>query len=135
MNSNTSSNNSESSDNAPGKVLLGVIDLVEAKRLRNVLAERGVVLELISNPATCSSGKCGTSVEVYVDAEQVAQFRAFIAAERAIVLEGLGARPELHDEVFDSEKENAICPACGTEFSTRSVECPDCGLGFVSPES
>jgi rRNA maturation endonuclease Nob1 len=34
------------------------------------------------------------------------------------------------NQVFDPENPTAVCPACGTEFSTHLGECSDCGLAF-----
>ena len=117
-------------------VLLGLIELVEAKRLRNALAETGVQLELISNPKTCKSGGgCAATVEVYGLARDVAAFKSFLDEERARILEGLGHDAARSNEVFDDQKSQAVCPACGTEFSTQCTECPDCGLGFGAPAS
>lgn len=119
------------------KVLLGILDLTEAKRLRGELESKGVELELVSNPETCADGKCGpgggTKVEIYARDEDVKTFQQFISGERSRMLEGLGVRPELLEQVYDTEKGTAVCPACGTEFSTQAAECPDCGLGFAGP--
>ncbi len=124
------------SDAASETVLLGVIEIVEAKRLRNALADTGVQLELISNPETCKSGGgCVATVEVYARTQDVERFKTFLEAERARIMVGLGPNAIHSNEVFDDEKEKAVCPACGTEFSTKATECPDCGLGFGTPDS
>jgi len=112
------------------KILLGVVDLQEGKRLKSALATRNIFLDLVSNPETCSSGKCGSSVELYIDRNHVAVFNEFLAKEKAQLLAGHQLRPGFESEVFDAEKETATCPACGTAFSTKLSECPDCGLGF-----
>lgn len=114
-----------------GKVLLGVIELAEAKRIRSALLTKGVDLEFMHNPETCSSGSCKTSVEVYVDPGQAEVVLEFLRAERANLLEGLGEMIKHAGEVFDTAKDQATCPACGTSFSTSAKECPDCGLVFV----
>lgn len=114
-----------------GKVLLGIIELAEAKRVRSVLVERGVNLELVSNPETCSSGNCAKTVEVFVSREQLPIVTEFYQAEKERYAAGLDFDAALFNEVYDPEKESARCPACGTEFSTRHKECPDCGLVFA----
>jgi rRNA maturation endonuclease Nob1 len=43
---------------------------------------------------------------------------------------GLDFDPEVVGQVFDPDKEQATCPACATEFSTKESECPECGLCF-----
>lgn len=113
-----------------GTVLAGIAELPEAKRLRAALMERGVEVWLVSNPATCSTGKCGSKVELRVLAESLPELKAFLASERERSLEGLGADPRLLEQVYDASAEQATCPACGTTFSTQKQECPDCGLGF-----
>lgn len=116
-------------------ILIGIIELQEAKRLKSRLAERDVALELVANPETCSSGKCKpTSVEVYVREEDSHVVKTFLTEERNRLLAGLGAGSSSEEEVFDEQKETANCPACGTEFSTKLSECPDCGLGFAVTE-
>jgi len=36
------------------------------------------------------------------------------------------------NNVFDSNAQTAVCPCCGTSFSTSLKECPDCGLVFIA---
>ena len=35
------------------------------------------------------------------------------------------------DAVYNPEEGEAVCPACGSRFSTSLAECPDCGLCFA----
>ena len=37
----------------------------------------------------------------------------------------------LSEEIFDQNKDTAVCPACGASFSTKESECPECGLVFI----
>jgi hypothetical protein len=113
------------------EVLLGVIDLSEAKRIRSILEDRGVQLRLHSNPDTCASGACRPTVEVFVAEIDVPKVRELFQQEQARSLEGLEVDLARTQEVFDPEKATARCPACGTEFSTQLKECPDCGLVFM----
>lgn len=112
------------------QVLLGVLEFKEAKRLRSLLAEQGISLLLVSNPQNCGGGSCSTSLEVFAMPEDLSKIQTFFESERSKLWEGLNIDPALLNEVFDSEKEIARCPACGFTFSTQFVECPDCGLGF-----
>ena len=116
------------------RVLLGIIDLTEAKRIRSSLAEQGVALEMVSNPDTCSAGGggCKPSVELYAMEPDLPKVAEFFRLEKERDAGGLEVNPELLGQVFDSEKESAVCPACGTEFKTTAKECPDCGLVFVT---
>lgn len=120
--------------NESGKVLLGVIELTEAKRIRSALLSKGVGLEFLHNPETCAAKNCKPSVEVYVDPGNAEAVMEFLRAERATLLEGLGDMIKHAGEVFDTAKGQATCPACGTSFSTTAKECPDCGLVFMSDE-
>lgn len=112
------------------KILVGSIDLAEAKRLKSALEDRGIHLSLKSQLDECGTGKCSTKVEVYVEETEVESFKQYLAEERSKLLEGLPFDASLLDQVYDAEKESAQCPACGTQFSTSLQECPDCGLGF-----
>ena len=112
------------------QVLMGIIDLQEAKRIRGHLGEKGIKLVLLGNPETCQTGSCGPTVEVWVEMDDLEVVKAFLAQERAKLFHGLNVDPALQGTVFDPEAETAQCPACGTVFSTRASECPDCGLGF-----
>ena len=112
-------------------VLLGVLDLLEAKRLSSALESRGIKLLLVNNPETCSKPKQGPVVEVYAPEGDIETVKQFLAEERAKLLEGHDLDGVSHDHVFDTEKPTATCPACGTEFPTSSAECPECGLGFA----
>jgi ribosomal protein S27E len=115
-------------------VLLGVIELQEAKRLRAAMLERGVELELRNNPETCSTGGCAPSVEVRARLGDVERFRELVESERSRSLDGLEIDASRLESVFDTSAAEAQCPACGTRFSTLNRECPDCGLVFVVEE-
>src|SRR4051794_37963463 len=113
------------------EVLLGVIEYAEAKRLKYALEERGVSLILRNNPETCVSGGCKPTLEVIARTEDMPRVAEFLQTESKRAFDGLDFDPGVAAQVFDTEKENAICPACGTQFSTQLKECPDCGLVFV----
>jgi hypothetical protein len=113
------------------RVVLGIAELQEAKRIRSLLEEQGIRIELVSNPRTCSTGGCQVTVELRAHPNDAPAFEAFVKKERERELAELEVDPELLEQVFDPERESATCPACGTSFSTSSRECPDCGLVFV----
>lgn len=114
-------------------VVLGVMELQEAKRIRSMLADRGIQVALVNNPTTCTGLKCGPAAEVHVRPEDVETVAELLQAERTRLLEGHDLDGGFHNNVFDSEKPTASCPACGTQFSTSLTECPECGLGFSTP--
>jgi hypothetical protein len=113
-------------------VLLGAVDYAEAKRLKSALEDRGVILKIVSNPESCGTGGCSPKLELFARQEDLPKFQEFIVEERTRALGGLDHEAGLADEVFDSEKESARWPACGTSFATTQSECPDCGLCFVA---
>ena len=113
------------------KILLGTKELKEAERLRSELAMRGVDIKLMHNSQTCSKG-CSINVEVWADPNDLSVIDEVLAAQRERLLAGLTFDAKLLEEVFDPEKEQAICPACGTSFATALHACPDCGLVFVN---
>jgi hypothetical protein len=118
-------------------VKIGEAPIREAKRLQAALAERGVAVRLASDPEQCNS--CSPKIMMSIHRSDLAAFQALMNEERARAF-GMSAEDvaaaassgTLRSEaVFDPEKEDATCPACGTVFSTRLTECPDCGLGFA----
>lgn len=111
-------------------ILLGTLDLQEAKRIKSALSEKHVQLKIVAADEDCSSSKCSPKVQVYVRESDIETVKLFFEKERNRNFSGLDVKPELVNQVFDSEKESAVCPACGTSFSTKLSECPDCGLGF-----
>jgi hypothetical protein len=113
------------------KTMLGIMELVDAKRLKEKLAEMGVGIELGHNKETCTKG-CKVTVEVWADPVHLPKIQAVLREEHAKLLDDLDVDPDLANQVFDPDKENAICPACGAEFSTELKECPECGLVFMA---
>lgn len=103
--------------------------LEEAKTLQRVLSEQGTELVLDHNDHTCTRG-CAVTVEILVAAEDLAKVQQVMKSEWAQHASGQQVRWELLDEVFDSGRSQAVCPACGTSFATSSRQCPDCGLCF-----
>jgi|GEM_PF-876839 len=116
--------------------LIGVMGTTEAQRMAGHLTDRGVTIELVFNPTTCTrgtcstSGACSTSSEVWVHQADMTAVQQFMAEEHHRVYGDLSFDPAIVSQVFDPEKTEAVCPACGTPFSTQLAECPECGLGF-----
>ena len=113
----------------PEKILVGIMGLIDAKRLKEKLAEIGIQIELGHNKETCTKG-CQVTVEVWADPAHLAKIQEVVKEERSKLLDDLDFDPDQSNQVFDPTKETAICPACGTEFSTKLKECPECGLVF-----
>lgn len=111
-------------------LLLGISGVADANRLKGHLADRGVEVVFRHNDQTCASGGCGMQVEIWANTNDMPTIREYFAAENAKRYSGLDVNPELLNQVFDADKGEAVCPACGTRFATSLSECPDCGLSF-----
>lgn len=113
------------------KVPFAVIEVNEAKRMLEVMAQRGVELEIRHNDATCRTG-CKAVVEVWVKTEDLPALIEYIRDKNVQVVEAEGVEfdKDIVNSVYDPESKTAVCPACGTEFSTSEKECPECGLVF-----
>lgn len=110
-------------------VCIGVAPASTAERLKSLLRERDVKIETFHNSSTCQKG-CSMTVEIWIEKNDLPILEEVMTKEKARTLEGLDFDPEVVNEVFDPEKESAVCPACGTSFSTKNTECPECGLCF-----
>ncbi len=110
-------------------VRLGTMPLEEAKTLQQQLATRGVEAHLDHNAHTCTRG-CTVTVEVLIPENALPVVQATLKEQYQKLTQGLKVKWELLGEVFDPSREEATCPACGTRFSTKAPQCPDCGLCF-----
>lgn len=119
--------------NANGKILLGTAPVVIANRYRDLLKDQSIEIDLAYNESTCKTG-CSHTMEMWADEADLPTVIEFIRSENKKNFEGLDFDPELVNQVFDSSKSEAQCPACGTVFPTSASTCPDCGLGFAIPE-
>jgi hypothetical protein len=102
--------------------------ILEAKRLQEVLGAHGIALHLASDPENC--GSCSPKIALFIRLTDLEKFKALLLSEHARSLGDLAPVQASEEAVFDSEKAEATCPACGTVFSTQKTECSDCGLGF-----
>lgn len=116
-----------------GKILLGTAPVVIANRYRDLLSEKSIKIDLAYNNSTCKTG-CSHTMEMWAEEGDLATVVEFIKSENKRNFEGLDFDPEVINQVFDSSREEAQCPACATVFPTSASECPDCGLGFSIPE-
>lgn len=112
------------------KTLLGRAPIAAATTLKTKAAASGIEVVLAHNAQTCSSGKCGTEVEIWAHADDVAEITKLVGDSWRKEMEAMGYDPNLASHVFDPEQDSATCPACATVFSTKQTECPECGLCF-----
>ncbi len=118
------------------KICLGVLPANEGTRLKSLLATKDIEIVLLFNHATCTSGCRGSgTVELWAHKNDLDEIVKTFSVEKLRLLDGLEFDPEIINQVYDPSQEAAICPACGTKFSTSLGECPDCGLGFSLPKS
>ena len=111
-------------------IFLGVASVAKVEQLKSLVHGKNIRLEILYNQQSCSTGGCGMSVEVWVHPQDLPLIQEMMSKQLSQSLEGLDFDPNVVNQVFDPSKESAICPACGTQFSTREHECPDCGLVF-----
>ena len=105
-------------------------NLGDLRFLQAMLAGLGVGALVVDDGQGCG-GSCGPpTFNLQVRREQAAEAMAVVDREyrKSTALEH-------HDEslcgaVFDTDQEEASCPACGHRFSTVERTCPDCGLCF-----
>ncbi len=110
--------------------------LAEMKRLRGVLEQAAVPALLAGEGQACSQG-CGggkscRGAELYLQV-RLTDVREALAAIEADALRhgGIKAGAVSPEAVYDTNRPEAVCPACGTHFPTSSPACPDCGLCFA----
>ncbi len=112
------------------ELFLGVMDINEARTHQQKLQELGLSVEFKTNGHTCTTG-CKVTVEVWgKSSDQEALARYF---QQDFLKHVRGHVPDFQiiNEVFDPASEKVICQACGTNFSPKSTECPDCGLSYA----
>ena len=114
-------------------VLIGIVEINEANRLIDKMKDQGIELEANFNRKTCSGG-CRTMVELRAKEENLGAISKMLQEEHLKLFEGMEINPEFMNQVYDTGKKEARCPACGTKFETSKSECPECGLNFSIPE-
>lgn len=108
---------------------IAILPLAEAKHIESQLREKGVEARLDHNEATCRRG-CTVTVELWAKEADLPAVKQVFDEGFAKLLEGHEVDLALLNQVFDPSKESAQCPACGFEFSTSELSCPDCGLNL-----
>lgn len=110
-------------------IFLGVMDINEARTHQERLKGSGVVVEFRTNGHTCTTG-CKVTVEVWGKEEDSEKIAAYFKDDYLKHVRGHVPDFGALAEVFDPSQETVICQACGTKFSPRLNECPDCGLFY-----
>lgn len=116
-------------DKTIAEIFLGVMDLQEAKNHQIKLKNKGILLELKSNGETCTTG-CKVTVELWGRESDQDHLKDYFKNQYLKNVEGHTPNFEHMSEVFDANAAEVICQACGTKFSPKLSECPDCGLVY-----
>ena len=112
-------------------VKMGSANLAKAEQIKALLKRHDIQLEILLDKDNCGAG-CSLQVDLWIRAGYLSHVQEILSREYVNSLQGLDVDFERINQEFDPEKENAICPACGHEFSTQNDECPECGLNFGS---
>lgn len=116
-------------DNETEEILIGVMDLQEAKTHQLRLKEKGINLDLKTNGATCTTG-CKVTVEVWGKESDQEMLKSYFNADFMKNVKGHVPNFEHISAVYDPTASEVICQACGMKFSPTLNECPDCGLVY-----
>jgi len=108
---------------------LGVYEMQEANRIKANLENQGVSLETRFNNQTCKTG-CQVTVELWGKEPDQPLILEFFKKEFERDLAGHELNQEQMSQVFDPEKDEVTCQACGHNFKPSSNECPNCGLCY-----
>jgi hypothetical protein len=111
------------------EVLIGVMELNEAKTHQLRLKAQGVELNFKTNGATCTTG-CKVTVEVWGLVSDQTVLNQYFQSDYLKHLKGHVPNFEHLSQIFDSAAQEVICQACGMKFKPSASECPDCGLVY-----
>lgn len=110
-------------------IFLGVMELNEAKGHQLRLRQKGIEVEFRTNGHTCTTG-CKVTVEVWGKPGDEERLGEYFKNDYLKHVKGHVPNFESLAAVFDTSLEKVICQACGFEFSSKFLECPDCGLSY-----
>lgn len=111
------------------EILLGIMDIQEAKNHQYKLKAQGINLSLKSNGKTCTTG-CKVTVELWGFEADGEKLQAYFKDEYLKNVKGHQPNFEAMQAVFDPTAPEVICQACGFKFAPTATECPDCGLVY-----
>lgn len=112
------------------EVLLGVMDLQEAKNHQLNLKSKGVEIHFKTNGKTCTTG-CKVTVEVWGMESDLPQIQEYFQNDYLKHVKGHVPDFEQLSAVYDPTAAEVVCQACGSKFSPAKIECPDCGLCYA----
>jgi hypothetical protein len=110
-------------------VMLGVMEISEAKYHQAKFKEHGIEIELMSNTETCTRG-CKVTVEMWGSDKDLEFFQQYFKADYFKNLGDHQINFKALEATYDPNQPETICQACGDTFSTSLSECPSCGLVY-----
>jgi hypothetical protein len=108
-------------------IRVAVMGLQEAKDLKKECKKLGAEVVLNHNDQTCNRG-CSVTVEIHASEADLPVIQKVYSEKYERLLAGHEVDTKIINSVFDTSQDSATCPACGHNFSTSKLECPDCGL-------
>ena len=110
--------------------------MAEMQHLAELLHNEKIATAMLGDMKSCAKDRfgnstcCPTVYNLLVKREDAREAYHIIEAEHR-KLTGLTEHGAYNnDAIFNPDKSEAQCPACGHAFPTTETACPDCGLSF-----
>jgi len=122
-----------SRDIAPDEAVLKVRKgpVLQIKALQAYLLRQGIPSLAIGEHGASCGCRGGGELALQVRESDLAEVMAALEQEYRESTGVAEHDTRFSDAVFDADVAEAVCPACGCQFSTRLTVCPDCGLCFA----
>jgi len=105
--------------------------VLQMKELQKVLADNSLPSLTVNDESGCGQGCCGAELLLRVRMADIQEVMAVLAEEHARSTALSEYDTSLSGSVYNTQAEQATCPACGCTFATTIPTCPDCGLCFA----
>jgi len=117
---------------SPDDELVDVIkgQIINVKNVQALLKSEGLATIIAGDSASCGKGCCGPEVMLRVRKDDLREVMQVLSMEHAHSTGLFDHDTSYVDSVYNTESREAVCPACGSSFSTGSNTCPECGLCF-----
>lgn len=104
--------------------------LGELRRLQSLLDEENIASLIVGDNDSCGKGCCPSLHYLLIRKDDYREASGLMEKDYRETTVWEDYANNCSDEVFDPDKDEAVCPACGHIFPTSSASCPDCGLCF-----
>ncbi len=114
-------------------IIVAQSNLDVLKRIKTLLCENNIAnLLLRDGVAGCGPGGCGgPTLSLAVAEQDLPRLREVWHSDFEDLVQTVEGHIEsTPEQVVDLAADETTCPACGTVFSGKSAECPECGLFF-----